>query len=254
MRWDMHNIKLAYTFCDYVIEGEGESIFPIFPNALQKGESVENLKQLWIKKPDGEIVYNGMQPLQNIDSIALPDFSDFDRSTYLKPDRLPILFSRGCILNCNYCTNKWNHISQRSRSGKLVFEELKRDVLEYGITEFMFNDDSLISYKTFNELETFCELAIAEDLVLPWSIYGTRIERKLTPQYIKKLRMSGMTDVALGVESFSTNVQHAMGKSSKEDDCDRVCRMFMDEGIRTESWIIYGYPTETDEDFEVTLN
>ena len=251
---DKHHIEHAYTFSDHIIEGEGEKAFVDFLKGYEQGEDLKKLKQLWIKEPDNSIYYTGTAPLQDIDSIPLPDFNDFDRKSYIFPDRLPILFSRGCILNCNYCTNKWNHLTQRSRSGQLVFEELKRNVLEYGIKEYMFNDDSLISYKTFNELEKFCDLAISEDLILPWSVYGTRIERKLTEDYIRKLRRSGMMQVSLGVESFSTRVQKEMGKSSKEDDCDRVCRMFADQGIKTETWIIYGYPTETDEDFEVTLN
>lgn len=63
-----------------------------------------------------------------------------------------------------------------------------------------------------------------------------------------------MERVSLGVESFSTDVQHAMGKSSRYDDADKTCRLFADEGIKTESWIIYGYPTETDDNFKETLN
>ena len=62
-----------------------------------------------------------------------------------------------------------------------------------------------------------------------------------------------MERVSLGVESFSSRVQKEMGKSSRYDDADKMCRMFANQGIRTESWIIYGYPTETDADFDETL-
>jgi hypothetical protein len=118
----------------------------------------------------------------------------------------------------------------------------------------MFNDDSLISSKTMRQLDEYCDLVIAEGLAMPWGVYGTRVERLITVPFLKKLRASGMERVTLGVESFSSKVQKEMGKSSRYDEADRMCRMFVDEGIRTESWIIYGYPTETDADFDETLN
>ena len=253
-RENQDTIEQVYKFSDYIIEGEGENLLVDFVKCIEQKGDIHKVKQVWLQRPDGTVYYTGTGMQQNINAIPLPDFSDFDLKAYPCPGRLPILFSRGCILNCNYCENKWNHLTQRTRSGRLVFDELKRNVKDYGIKEYMFNDDSLISHVTFKQLEEYCDLAIAEDLVIPWSVYGTRVEKMLTQPYVNKLRRSGMDRVSLGVESFSTDVQHAMGKSSRYDDADKTCRLFADEGIKTESWIIYGYPTETDENFKETLN
>ena len=86
----------------------------------------------------------------------------------------------------------------------------------------MFNDDSLISSKTMRHMDEYCDLVIAEGLVMPWSVYGTRVERLITKPFLNKLRRSGMERVSLGVESFSSRVQKEMGKSSRYDDADRV--------------------------------
>ncbi len=247
-------IEDAFTFADYVIEGEGEAILPRFISCVEQRGDFTKLPQLWLKDKDGNLTYTGHAPLQNIDTIAYPDFTDFNRKDYPCPDKLPLLFSRGCILNCNYCENKWNHLTQRSRTGRNVFEELKHDVKKYGIKEYMFNDDSLISSKTLRQMDEYCDLVLAEGLVMPWSVYGTRVERLITQPFLNKLRRTGMERVSLGVESFSSRVQKEMGKSSRYDDADKMCRMFANEGIKTESWIIYGYPTESDADFDETLN
>lgn len=244
----------ALTYCNYVIEGEGEQAIVDFVKCHERKGDYKQLKQIWYSDESGKPLYTGHQPLQNINNVAYPDFTDFDRKAYPSPNKLPLLFSRGCILNCNYCENKWNHLTQRSREGKNVFEELKHHVKKYNIKEYMFNDDSLISSKTLRQLEEYCDLVLAEDLAMPWSVYGTRVERLITQPFLNKLRRSGMERVSLGVESFSSRVQKEMGKSSRYDDADKMCRMFANEGIRTESWIIYGYPTETDEDFNETLN
>lgn len=253
-RQNQDTIEQAYKFSDYIIEGEGENLMVDFVKCIENKDDIHKVKQVWLENPDGTVYYTGSGIQQNIDTIPLPDFSDFNLTDYKSPERLPMLFSRGCILNCNYCENKWNHLTQRTRSGRLVFEELKRNVNQYHIKEYMFNDDSLISRITYKELETYCDLVISEGLEMPWSVYGTRVEKMLNQPYVNKLKRTGMDFVTLGVESFSTEVQHAMGKSSRYDDADKTCRLFADEGIKTAAWIIYGYPTETDEDFKKTLN
>lgn len=251
---NMGAIRETLEYADYIIEGEGERILVDLVKCYESKGDICKLKQLWILDANvGSPYYTGPGVQQDIDLIPYPDFTDFDRKLYRASNKLPILFSRGCILNCNYCENKWNHLTQRSRTGRNVFEELKHDVRKYNIKEYMFNDDSLISSKTMRQMDEYCDLVIAEGLVMPWNVYGTRVERLITQPFLNKLRRSGMERVSLGVESFSSRVQKEMGKSSRYDDADKMCRMFSEEGIRTESWIIYGYPTETDEDFNETL-
>ncbi|HLP52958.1 MAG TPA: radical SAM protein [Chitinophagales bacterium] len=246
-------LEQALEFSNYLIEGEGEVALVEFVKCYESNGDFTKLKQVWFSDASGKAVYTGHTNLQNIDTIPYPDFTDFNRKLYPSPHKLPLLFSRGCILNCNYCENKWNHLTQRSRTGRNVFEELKHNVNKYNIKEYMFNDDSLISSKTLRQLDEYCDLVMAEGLVMPWSVYGTRVERLITQPFLHKLRLSGMERVSLGVESFSSRVQKEMGKSSRYDDADKMCRMFANEGIKTESWIIYGYPTETDADFDETL-
>jgi len=253
-RENMKYIKYAFRFSDVILEGEGEIPFAELLKCLSAKGDITKLKQLWLKDEKGNISYTGTAPLHPIDNFIFPDFRDFDPNDYPVKNKLPLLFSRGCILNCNYCENKWNHLTQRSRSGKNVFDELKRNVTEYGMKEYIFNDDSLISSKTMRQMEDYSDLVLAEGLVMPWHVYGTRVERLLTDQFVAKLRKTGMYRVSLGIESFSSKVQKEMGKSSRYDDADKCARLFGGNGIKTETWIIYGYPTETDAEFFETLN
>ncbi len=252
-RENLGAIQEVLTFADYVIEGEGEQALVQFAQCYEQHGDFAKLKQLWMNDAGGKAIYTGHTALQNIDAIPYPDFTDFDRSAFPNPRKLPMLFSRGCILNCNYCENKWNHLTQRSRSGRNVFEELKHIVKKYDINEYMFNDDSLISSKTMRQLDEYADLVLAEGLAMPWNVYGTRVERLLSQEFINKLARSGLNRLALGIESFSSRVQKEMGKSSRYDDADKMVRLLSGEGVATETWIIYGYPTETDADFDETL-
>lgn len=252
-RENLGAVQEALTFADYVIEGEGEQALVEFVQCYEQRGDFARLKQLWMKDATGNAIYTGHTALQNIDAIPYPDFTDFDRSSFPNPRKLPILFSRGCILNCNYCENKWNHLTQRSRTGRNVFDELKHIVKKYDINEYMFNDDSLISSKTMRHMDEYADLVLAEGLAMPWNVYGTRVERLLTQPFVNKLARSGLNRLSLGIESFSSRVQKEMGKSSRYDDADKMVRLLTGEGVATETWIIYGYPTESDADFDETL-
>lgn len=248
-------IERALSFSNCVLEGEGETALPEILKTLQKSGDISSIPNLWMLDVNGKKKLTSRSMiLQDLNTLAYPDFSDFDRSIYKDPESLPFMFSRGCILNCSFCTNKWNHYTQRTRTGLNVFREFLHQYEKYGFSRYIFNDDSLISHVTFNELEIFCDLLLSHGFNLPWRIYGTRIERKLTENYIRKLRDTGLSELRLGVESFSSNVQKHMGKSGTFEEADRVVRAFADSGIKTDIWLIYGYPMETEEDFEVTLN
>jgi radical SAM superfamily enzyme YgiQ (UPF0313 family) len=247
------NIERCLRFCDCVIEGEGETALVELVDAYAAGEPLSNVRQVWVLNDLGVPVYSGPGPQQPIDDIPFPDFTDFRREAYPFPDRLPILFSRGCIINCSFCTNKYNHLTQRTRRGENVFSELMRDVEKYGISEFIMNDDSLISRVTFDELEHFADRLIESGHQLTWSVYGTRVDKLLTHEYVQKLGRSGLNEVHLGVESFSSGIQRDMCKTSNYELTDRVIRMFVDAGVSVGIWIIYGYPVEEEQEFAVLL-
>jgi radical SAM superfamily enzyme YgiQ (UPF0313 family) len=109
-----------------------------------------------------------------------------------------------------------------------------------------------MSRVSLKEIETYCDMVISAGLTIPWSVYASRIEPLLTPSCVAKLRKAGLYQIVLGVESFSSAVQKDMGKSANHELTDRVIRMFVDVGVATRIFLIYGYPTETDEDFEIT--
>lgn len=247
------SIERCLRFCDCVVEGEGETAVVELVDAYAGGRPLSSVRQVWVLNELGVPIYSGFGPQQPIDDIPFPDFSDFRRDTYPFPDRLPLLFSRGCIINCSFCTNKYNHLTQRTRRGENVFRELMQNVEQYGIREFIMNDDSLISRVTFDELENFADLLLDSGHKLTWSVYGTRVDKLLTHEYVQKLGRSGLNEVHLGVESFSSGIQRDMCKSSNYELTDAVIRMFVDAGVQVGIWIIYGYPIEEAQEFSVLL-
>jgi radical SAM superfamily enzyme YgiQ (UPF0313 family) len=247
-------IRAALEFCDVVVEGEGEETFCELLERVAKGQALAGIPQLWTKDREGGLVFSGPRPLPHLDTRPMPDFDDFELGAYEGGARLPMLFSRGCVANCTFCSGKWNHKTQRTRLGAKVFDELVRNVERYGISSYAFNDDSLISSVTHGELEDFADRTISSGHVLPWLIHGSRADRVITDRFVRKLAKSGLASIRLGIESFSSRVRRDMRKGCGAGEADRCIRLFFGHGVDVCAWLIYGYPSETQEDFEETLS
>jgi hypothetical protein len=65
--------------------------------------------------------------------------------------------------------------------------------------------------------------------------------------------MAGLKQITFGVESFSEKVRKDMGKVTSDAITDQNLTLFTRLGAGVSLLMIYGYPSETDEDFERTL-
>lgn len=101
---------------DIVCVGEGGEAIVELAVDLLKGEPIDGINNLWIKKGDS-VLRNRLRPLiKDIDSVPYPDFSEQDK--YLvehgkvlnlpsmeNRTEYPIMTSRGCPYKCTYCHN-----------------------------------------------------------------------------------------------------------------------------------------------------
>lgn len=90
---------------DYVIEGEGEETFYEFMKNKINGDSLNNIKGLYIKNQDGSISYAGQRALIDMNSIVFP-YNDKDD---LKNKIVYYEASRGCPFRCKYCLSSTTH-------------------------------------------------------------------------------------------------------------------------------------------------
>ena len=239
--------------CDCVIVGEGEHLLA---KALQ-----ENLEG---------VIFADQLSNQELDAVPVPNYDDYDMTLYAPTENTfwastdnikdvdtgPIFLvtgSKGCIKNCTFCdvANIWSKF--RFRSGASVANEIATLHEKYNARFFSFTD-SLMN----GGLRPFYEMNVALLERIPGAIKyeGQMICRgreDMPEKYFKIMAEAGCFNVNIGIESGSESVRKHMGKGSTNADVAYSTEMFTKYGIN-QSWnIIAGYPTETEEDWQDTM-
>ena len=213
---------------DYVIKGEGDKQLP----NLIKG------------KP-----YTSAQ-IDCLDNLPFPDYSDVDLNNY--PHKVhTVTGSRGCVRNCTFCDVGGLWKKYRYRPGKDIANEIVEMHYKYGIDYVNFSD-SLVngSMKAFRE---FC-IALAEaNIPVKWR--GMFIFRSgMTQKDWDMIKASGCHKLDIGIESGSQRVRYDMKKKFTNecmyDSIDELGK----RGITMTYLMMVGYPTETEEDFQDTID
>jgi anaerobic magnesium-protoporphyrin IX monomethyl ester cyclase len=207
---------------------------------------------------------NGKASVQidDIDNIPYPNYDDYQLQTYTNGKgliALPITGSRGCVRSCTFCDVASMWPKYRFRKGNDIANEIKHQVDKYGVNAFRFTD-SLIngSMKAFKDMIfTLAEYrsTLPEHFKFIWDThYIVRPERHMPPEYFDVMKEAGCGTLLIGVESGSPSVRDHMKKGFKQEDLDYNMEQLDRVGIKCRFLMIVGYPTETEYNFQETLD
>ena len=222
----------------HIVEGEGEQVLV---NMLENIEAGEPIVDKHIKK-------NSKLRL-DLDSIPVPDYSDYVMTDYLHPTGMSSEISRGCIAKCVFCTEVhfWKY---RGRMSGSLLNEIEYQNKHYGL-DFVWFIDSLVN-GNLKELRGFC-LGIQErGLKITWQGYA-RCDGRMDLDYYKDLAASGCIQLSYGIESGSQQVLDNMKKDINLDEVEANMRHGAAVGIQAHTNWIVGFSTEDHQAFADTL-
>jgi radical SAM superfamily enzyme YgiQ (UPF0313 family) len=199
----------------------------------------------------------------DVNEHSFMDFSDSDIKKYhsgYDNGVLPIESSRGCVRSCVFCDIPTMHGGFRFKTGQRMVDELLHYYNHYNVTDFFFHDalcnGSVKDFRIMNNLlvEYYKKNNLPNRFIKYSSHYIVR-SKKLMPESDFKLMGDGGAEcMVIGVESGSDKVRSDMRKGFTSEDLDYNMAMFSKYGINAYLLLIVGFPTETREDFEHTLN
>jgi radical SAM superfamily enzyme YgiQ (UPF0313 family) len=250
-------IKEKYPATKVVLSGQVAGILQKWLRLNCKGidSTTEPLDDYIYKR-----IYNKSERIP-LDLFPSPDFRLFPYQRYVDyPDRdisTPVLrgtllTSRGCAMGCGYCPYTMYYKSKvEFRSIDKVIKDI-RGLLDLGITTIQFRDQ----YFTANHehVKQLCNAIINEKLHFSWKC-ETRLE-SLNPELIDLMVAAGCKIIFIGIESASDNTLNSFNRSysiSKEQ-MEFLIGYMNSKGLITGGFYIIGFPDDTWESIEATIN
>lgn len=203
---------------------------------------------------------NGPSQMKNLDEVRIPNYDDISWEEYpylTTPKPVYITGSRGCVKRCDFCNVYEIWPKYTFRSGENIAKEIITLKEKYDRTTFKFTD-SLIngSMKAFrNLLTTLADYNSEKNSDIRWSSQWIIRNKGQSPETDYKLmKESGCYTLDVGIESFSEKIRFELGKKFTDEDMWWCFDMLQKYKIHHTMLMFVGYPTETEEDHQITLN
>jgi len=231
----------ALEYCDYVLRGEVDDIIMDFIKAVETGKGFEAIPGIVFKKPDGTIFKNKTVPFcKDVNTIPVPDFTlvhGFEKDPYKKVTITPIMTSRGCPYDCNFCSvTAMFGRKYRFRKTELVLEELRRNK-EGGGKWVFFYDDNFVANK--KRTKALLKAMIAADLTPNWTAQ-VRVDVAKDPELMDLMKQSGCHTVYIGLESVNPKTLEIYNKNQTVEDIEWCIEKLHKNGIRIHGMFVFG--------------
>lgn len=240
---------------DYCCSGEGETtVYPLFEGLLH-GKDITDVNGLTYRDANGNVVTNPRPELiKDLDQTPFVDYSLLPENLInsLKNSKHMFMLEvgRGCPFNCAYCSTSlfWQR-RFRIKSPQRIIDEMLQINKEFAITTFGFEHDLFTANKKY--VGEFCRTLKDANLNFKWgcSSRADTIDREL----IEEMASAGLCSIFLGIESGSPRMQSLIHKNLNIEKSLDVIRCLIDNNITVTASFMYGFPEETYDDVELTL-
>lgn len=232
---------------DWLVVGEGERGLSAL--LASHGEELGNVPGL-IFKHRGRVRLNLPEAVKDLDELPLPDFGDFQLESYHSPvPVLPYLSSRGCFWRrCAFCTHRKTYLAYREESVEKTVNGLTALQERHGAAHFNLVDEMIHP----NRFRRLSRALMRKGVQAHWSAYA-KPTGGFGEKLLKDLRGAGLRVVLWGVESGSRRVLDAMRKGVRAEDAGRVLTLAHAAGIWNLVFLLFGFPSETEVEWDATL-
>jgi anaerobic magnesium-protoporphyrin IX monomethyl ester cyclase len=221
--------ELFVSDADVVVVGDGEKISPmLLKDHSQKG------------------IIKG-EPLP-IDELPFPAWDLFPierydlRLLWASEKAMPVLVSRGCPFNCDFCSN-W-FLTNRTvhyREAESVIEEIEHYIQQYGVSTFELHAENFTLNRKF--VIEFCQRIIDKELKIKW--WAQTRANLVDEETLPLMKKAGCAMLSFGVESGSTEIRKEIDKNISDNEFYRGVSLVRKNGILSYCGFIVGHRLET---------
>ncbi len=231
----------------YITGLQGEDILLAAVNRIRSDQPLDDLPNTVFY--DGKEYSFSTQKDYIFDNLNTSIMWNFLPDKIFKPGVVPLQTSKGCPFECAFCNFTKDRRLMFIKSLDRLMAELKA-VSSRGIRFVRFTDDNFRHGK--GSLDDFSERLIREEIPINWmtmvragALKGVDFER---------LRASGCIEVLLGLESADPRILANMNKKAGPGLYAQVVKALLGAGIDVSCYFIFGFPGETHETVQRTLD
>jgi len=244
---------------EIAVKGEGEKVFA----DLLSGAPLPSIAGL-LYRTDDAAAENGVTEnedqleLADVDSLPFPSYDLIDLDQYERQLSYAynhrrqgvLLTSRGCAYHCTFCFTHWKGI--RLRSAANIFDEIKELHDQHGILDFYIVDD-IFNVDAKRALELFDRIVAAGLKLRLYFVNGLRADIT-SEKFVDRALAAGAVWFTYAVESGTDEIQRLVKKRLDLEKAKRIIAYTQRQNVAVNISTMYGFPTETRELAQRTLD
>lgn len=237
----------AYTEFDVIVRNEAEhKIIPVLENLFRN--TLETIEGITFRKNGKIVITEGASIIENIDELPFPAYHAFPIEKY-SLSSLRVEAGRGCPFACTFCsTATFFGRSYRLKAAHKLCSELDYLHKTYGINDFGLTHDLFTVNRT--KIIEFCKVVEPKKYTWRCSARMDCVDEEL----LSIMRQAGCVSIYYGIETGSQRMQKISKKKLDLSIFDEVLATTLALNIVPTMSFIVGYPEETQEDVNDTLD
>ena len=247
-----------FDLVDYVTLDDGEA--PLVALLEHLREPARPLLRTFVRER-GEVVWRTTDAIHDVPAAqaGTPRYAGLPLDRYLSVVELlnpmhrlwsdglwnKLTVAHGCYWKkCSFCDVTLDYIGRYDPvAADLLVDRIEAMIAETGQTGFHLVDEAAPPAA----LKALAERLIARGVTITW--WGNiRFEKTFTPALCRLLAASGCVAVSGGLEVASDRLLGLMNKGVTVAQVARVTRAFTDAGVMVHAYLMYGFPTETEQE------
>jgi radical SAM superfamily enzyme YgiQ (UPF0313 family) len=235
-------VEHSTNYIDKIIIGEGEALLlKLLRGELDNSQRVFGLRDLY---SGGES--SGTKTWIDLNHVDIPDYRDFHLEYY---PHLAHYGARSCPYQCKFCSETINWGRYRKKQVQQTVRELIQLQQRHSYQLFLLTDSTLNPIITDLSKEF-----IKSGVTIYWDGFLRADSHAGNTSNTMLWRRGGFYRAKLGLESGSQHVLDLMDKRITLQQSETTLAALAYAGIKTTTFWLFGFPGETAEDFQATLD
>lgn len=249
----------VFEFFDFITLDDGELPIELVYKSICSGDS-DIYKRTFVLE-EGKVVYKNTATQSDYkqSEVGTPDYSDLLLQQYISVIEIAnpmhslwsdgrwnkLTMAHGCYWGkCTFCDVSLDYIKiYEPIAASLLVDRMQELIAQTGENGFHFVDEAAPP----SLMKAVALEILKRKLVVTWWT-NIRFEKNFTQDLCKLLKASGCIAVSGGLEVASDRLLKLIDKGVTVEQVAQVTRNFTEANIMVHSYLMYGYPTQTDQE------